>query len=93
MGANKTGELIMIDPEILEMLRCPETRQPLTLADAALVGALNKQIAAGTLLNRGGGKVEAACDGALLRQDGKFAYPIRQQIPVMLIPEALPVGR
>jgi len=38
-----------IDPELLQVLRCPETHQPVTIADEALIASLNEQIAAGTL--------------------------------------------
>src|SRR5215207_5745157 len=83
----------MIDPEFLEQLRCPETRQPLTMASVEVVRAVNERIAAGEQRNRGGSKVEQPCDGGLIRQDGRFLYPIRQAIPVLLIAEAIPLER
>ena len=36
-----------------------------------------------------GDLVEEACDGGLIREDGKRLYPIREGIPAMLIPEGL----
>jgi len=82
----------MVDAELLKILCCPETRQPLSLADAALVQRLNEQIAAGQLRNRAGKPVTRKCDGALLRQDGQFAYPISENIPIMLMDEAIPLS-
>ena len=81
----------MNDFELLKLLRCPETRQPLRIADAPVVRALNERIAAGQVHNRGGAKVNEPCDGGLIREDGRYLYPIRQEIPVMLIAEALPM--
>lgn len=80
----------MIDAELLAMLCCPESRQDLRLAEAGEVAKLNEAIRAGQLRNRGGQPVGEAIDGALVRADGRWAYPIRDGIPVMLIDEALP---
>lgn len=70
---------------------CPETHQPVSEADAALVAKLNQQIAAGTLKNRGGKPVSDSIDGALVRQDRLVAYAVRKSIPIMLIEEAIPL--
>jgi uncharacterized protein YbaR (Trm112 family) len=81
----------MIATDLLKLLCCPETHQPLTPADPALVARLNAQIAAATATNRGGKKVVDPIDGGLIRADGKFLYPIRKDIPMMLVDEALPL--
>jgi uncharacterized protein YbaR (Trm112 family) len=81
----------MVDPQLLEILCCPETRQDVTLAPASLVEELNGRIEAGTLQNRAGAAVREKMDGGLLRADGKALYPIREDIPVMLIDEAIPL--
>lgn len=77
--------------DLLKILCCPETRQPVRLAEPALLEELNRQITAGTLRNRAGKLVTEKIDGGLVRGDGKFLYPIRQSIPVMLIEEAIPI--
>jgi uncharacterized protein YbaR (Trm112 family) len=82
----------MIAPDLLEILCCPETRQSLRRADAALLGKLNAQIASGTLLNRSGQLVGQKIEGGLVRADGKLLYPIFGGIPVMLVDEAMPLG-
>lgn len=79
----------MIDPELLKIMCCPETHQPIALAEASLVEKLNTQIATGQLKNRAGQPVKEKLDGGLVREDRKFLYPIRQNIPVMLIDEAI----
>jgi uncharacterized protein YbaR (Trm112 family) len=82
----------MFDTELLKILCCPETRQELRLAASELVESLNRRIAEGTLRNRSGRAVTEKLDGGLLRADGKLLYPIRQDIPVMLVDEAIPLN-
>ena len=79
----------MVDPELLQILVCPENKQSLREADAALVGRLNADIAKGRVRNRAGEVVREPLDGGLVREDGKFVYPVREGIPIMLIDEAI----
>jgi uncharacterized protein YbaR (Trm112 family) len=53
------------------------------------VAKLNEAIRAGTLKNKGGQPVTEPVQGALVRQDGKVAYPVREDIPVMLVEEGI----
>jgi uncharacterized protein YbaR (Trm112 family) len=82
----------MIDSQLLEILCCPETRQDVSVAPDALIENLNNQVAEGKLVNRGGAVVREKLDGGLLRADGKVLYPVREDIPVMLIEEAIPLA-
>ena len=79
----------MISEELLELLVCPENRMPLELADEDVVARLNKAIAAGSLTNRAGQRLEEPLSGALLRQDRTLAYGIVDDIPIMLVDEAI----
>jgi len=81
----------MIDPDLLKILCCPETHQDVRLAEPAVIAKLNRQIAAGKLTNRVGQPVKEAIDGGLIRADGKLLYPIRRNIPVMLVDEGIPL--
>lgn len=81
----------MIDPDLLSILCCPETHQPIAPAEPALVEKLNRQIAAGQLRNRAGLEVKDPIDGGFVRQDGKYLYPVRGGIPDMLIDDAIPL--
>lgn len=78
-----------MNTELLSLLRCPETRQTLTVAEAAAVERLNAQVAAGTLRNAAGQPVTAKLDGGLVRADGKALYPVRNKVPVLLVDEAI----
>jgi uncharacterized protein len=80
---------VMIDRELLEILVCPETKLAVRLAEPDQVERVNAAIAAGGLRNRGGEAVREAISGGLVRDDGKVLYPIRDDIPIMLIDEAI----
>ena len=82
-----------MDDKLLEIICCPETHQPLLQADAELVADLNRRIEAGTLLDRVDDKISQKIDGGLLREDGKILYPIRQEIPTLLIEQGIPLGQ
>ena len=78
-----------INQELLDILVCPESRQSVTLADEQEVAAINQRIARMELVNRTGAVVTQKIEGALIREDGAFFYPIRDDIPIMLIDEAI----
>lgn len=78
-----------VDPELISILACPETKEPVALASDELVGALNELIEKGHVKNRGGQPVTERMDGGLIREDRRFLYPIRDDIPIMLIEEAI----
>jgi len=82
----------VIDPELLEILVCPETKEPLRLAEAELLDSVNRAIGSGTLTNRGGDTVDEVVDEGLVRADGRVMYPVRDDIPGMLIGEAILLG-
>ncbi len=76
-----------MNKEIFELLCCPDTKQPVTELDAAKVALLNKAVSSGKLKNSGDKVVKERMDTALVREDGKIAYPVRNNIPIMLIHE------
>lgn len=81
----------MLDPELLEILVCPETKEPVRLADAPLLDRLNRAIAENRLSTRSGELVKERIEAGLVREDGRILYPVRDDIPVMLIDEAIPL--
>ena len=78
-----------VSQELLEILVCPETKQPVSPASDELIARLNAQIEEGSLRNRGGSTVEAVLAEGLLREDGKILYVVDDGIPVMLIEESI----
>lgn len=81
-----------ISQDLLAILACPETKQTLTLAEASVVAGLNARIQSGHVTNRCGTTVTEPIDGGLIRKDGQYLYPIRDDIPIMLIDEAIPLA-
>ncbi|MGH9323295.1 MAG: Trm112 family protein [Vicinamibacteria bacterium] len=79
----------MIDRQLLEILVCPETKQPVTLIEGEPIDRINAAIQSRRVTNRGGRTVEEKIDGGLLREDRKYLYPIRESIPIMLEDEAV----
>jgi len=83
----------MVDPELLKILVCPENKTPVTPADDALVAKINAAIGAGSLKNRAGDVIKERIDSGLIREDGAYVYAIRDDIPIMLIDEAIPLSQ
>lgn len=78
-----------LDQDLLAILACPETKEPVALADQALIDRVNAAIDGGKLASRDGEAVTRKLDAGLLRQDGKVLYPVRGGIPIMLIDESI----
>lgn len=78
-----------IAADLLAILCCPETKQEVGLLDQTVLERLNKRISKGELKTKGGQPVTEQIDGGLLRTDRTVAYPIRDQIPIMLIEEGI----
>ena len=76
-----------IDQELLDILVCPETHQPVKLADEETLASLNGRIKASELKNHQGELVSKPVEEALLREDGKCVYLVDDGIPNMLIDE------
>ena len=82
-----------LDQHVLDILVCPETKEPLSLADDAFIAKLNAAIEAGVLKNRIGEVLTEKIDGGLVRRDQQYLYSIRDDIPIMLIDESIPLNQ
>ena len=79
----------MIRQEFVEMLRCPENRTRLDLADEGLLKRLNDVVAQGTLKNKAGQVMDKPLEGGLVREDRTVLYPIVHDIPILLVDEGI----
>jgi len=75
----------------LSILCCPATKQTLSVADGATVALLNQAVSRGILVNVGEKLVSDQIEGGLIRADRKILYPIRENIPVLLVEEGIPL--
>ena len=82
-----------INPELLKLLVCPETKQPVKPAEDSFIEKVNLYISSGEVVNKSGSRVDYTLTGGLITEDGKTLYPIRDDIPVMLAGEALLVDQ
>jgi uncharacterized protein YbaR (Trm112 family) len=83
----------VIDKELLDILACPENKTSVSLAGRELIERLNERIEKGEVCNRGGTPVENPVGGGLVREDGAYLYPIEDNIPIMLVEEAIPLAK
>ena len=73
---------------VLSDLKARRTRADVSLV-VEVLAAINTQIEAGKLRNRGGDAVSNAISEGLLREDGQILYVVDDGIPVMLIEESI----
>jgi uncharacterized protein len=81
----------MIKPELLKIIVCPVNHQTLRIADQRLIDRVNQAISAGRLKDRAGRPVTVAIQEGLVREDGEMLYQIRDNIPVLLADEGIPI--
>ena len=79
----------MLEPDLLKLLICPESAQPLAIADDQIIADLNLDIQQGKIQNAGGNTLTRPLDGGLIREDRQVLYPIVDGIPAMLNDEAI----
>jgi len=79
------------DSTCLSILCCPDTKQSLRVAEDSVIQRINQLISRGILVNVGQKLVPEQIESGLLRSDEKILYPIRENIPVLLIEEGIPL--
>lgn len=78
-----------MDKRLLGILCCPVTHKGLSLARGDLLRRVNAAIGDGRLANREGERVAETLREALVTDDGKLLYPVREGIPVLLEGESI----
>ncbi|MBW8367466.1 MAG: Trm112 family protein [Arenimonas sp.] len=82
-----------MDRKLLDILCCPTSKQPLALLGGPELAAVNRAIAAGTVVRADGSPQSDALSEALVTQDRRTVYRIEDGIPVLLADEALAVAQ
>ena len=78
---------------LLQILTCPVTLKGVALAKDRQLEELNAAIKAGKVTNRSGDTLSDPLAEALISDDGKFAYPVADGIPVLIESQAIEVGQ
>jgi uncharacterized protein YbaR (Trm112 family) len=79
--------------KLLALLVCPDDRTALAYADAQLLTRINAAIAGRRLKNRAGLTLDRPLDAALVRADALLAYPVIDDIPLLLVDKAIPLAQ
>ncbi len=80
-----------IDSKLLEILRCPVTKQPLSMLTNEQLNMINSKIDAGTVHYADGSKVESKLEEGLITDNGTLVYRIDSDIPIMLQDQSIPM--
>lgn len=73
-----------IDSKLLEILRCPVTKLPLSILSKEQLDAINHSISSGEVHYADGKSVDSELDGGLITDNGNWIYRIDSGIPIML---------
>jgi uncharacterized protein len=82
-----------MDKRLLAILCCPVTHKGLSVARPDLLKKVNAAIGSGKVLNREGSTVDATLKEALVTDDSKLLYPVKDGIPVLLEAEGISLGQ
>ena len=78
-----------VDRKLLEILRCPVTKQQVFPLTEQQLTAINQAIAAGNVVNVDGSTVNNPLEEGLVTENKNRVYRIEQDIPVMLEDESI----
>lgn len=82
-----------MDRKLLDLLVSPDTRQPLSLLEAAGLEALNRAISAGSVSKADGNPLAQPLREVLVSRDRKQLFRVEDGIPVLLAEEAIPTAQ
>lgn len=82
-----------MNDKLIDLLVCPENHSRLAFADVQLLARINAAIAGRRLTNRVGRTLEEPLAAALVRADQALAYPLIDDIPLMVVDESIPLAQ
>ena len=78
-----------IDQKLLDILRCPVTKQQVFPLTEQQLAAINQAIAAGNVVHADGSVIDNPLQQGLVTENKNRVYRIEQDIPVMLEDESI----
>lgn len=75
--------------ELLKIIVCPQTKQPLRLAEFSELKSINDQINLGQVIYLNGKLANRILEGLLITLDNDWGYPILEGIPILLKENAI----
>ena len=78
-----------VDRKLLEILRCPVTKQQVFPLTEQQLTAINQAIAAGSVKYADGSTIDDRLEEGLVTENKNRVYRIEQDIPVMLEDESI----
>jgi uncharacterized protein YbaR (Trm112 family) len=78
-----------MDKRLFDIICCPVTHLPLEILDGERLRRLNAAISGGNVRNRADQPLKEALTEALVTRDGRLAYPIRDDIPMLVEEECI----
>jgi len=82
-----------IDPELLEILCCPESKTDLQVMTAEQIQSINAQLEKKGATYKDGKPVDKPLQEALITVDKKTIYRVDDEIPIMLIEMGIPADQ
>lgn len=79
-----------VDPKLLEILRCPVTKQSVAPLSKEKLAGLNKAIHMQEISYQDGSRVDTPLEEALITENGRTIYRVDESIPIMLEDQSIP---
>lgn len=83
----------VLEPQLIELLRCPLTQRHLIEADPQLLTKLNELMERGRLTNRLGQPLAGGLDGALIDSQREYAVAVFDGIPSLVADNLIPLAQ
>ena len=80
-----------IDSKLLEILRCPLTKQSLSPLTKEKIDEINSKISMREIYYEDGTVVEDSIEEGLITENGNRIYRVESGIPIMLYKQSIPV--